>query len=317
MGEPITRLNPRVTSSINKDFLEYCLTILVWAASFLKPLEHEKRGRVPYDYRMLLVLCILRILLRKTYEDYEREMRRDPRICRFFWLEILPGKSTINDFMKKLDMKTIRKFNFFLIKPYIKRKLNIMMDASGIRIIGRSIWFCIRIKKDISKRECDKIHVAACTDLHLILNWFITNSRKHDSPYFIRLLKPFKKLGIVLADLGYLARKHFQFVADRKGALFIPFKSNSTGKPKGYETWKFAFNLWKKVNSVYMNIYHQRSKIEMVFSALKKRYGDKLYCRSKKMRRKEMALRFVAYNLRIVAYILHSEKKKLPLYVRA
>lgn len=317
MGEPITRLNPRVISSINKDFLDYCLKILVWTASFLKPIEHKKRGRVPYDYRMLLVLCILRILLCKTYEDYEREMRRDPRICDFFWLEVLPGKSTLNDFMKNLKMTTIRKFNLCLIRPLIKRQLNIMMDASGIRIIGRSIWFCIRIKKDISKKECDKIHIAACSDLHLILNWFITDGKKHDSPYFIRLLKPFRKLGVVVADLGYLARKHFQFVADRKGALFIPFKINSTAKPKSNPAWKYAFNLWKTINSVYLSIYHQRSKIEMVFSALKRRYGDELYCRSKRMRRKEMALRFVAYNVRIVAYFLHSQKKKLPLYVMA
>ena len=124
----------------------------------------------PYDYRVILVLCILRIFLRKTYADYEIEMRRDQRICNLLALQILPGKSTIQRGMQLFDMELLYAFNKILIHDAIQRKLNILVDASGIRIIGKSIWYLLRIKNNILRRECDKIHIAICSDLLLILN---------------------------------------------------------------------------------------------------------------------------------------------------
>jgi len=38
-----------------------------------------------------------------------------------------------------------------------------------------------------------------------------------------------------------------------------------------------------------------------------KRYGDKLYCKSASIRRKEMALRFIAYNLRLLIYYYYAK----------
>lgn len=317
MGEPITRLNPRVESAVQRILLEQAVRLLLAIALLFPAIEHEKRGVKPYDYRIIMVLCILRILLRKRYADYEIEMRTDSRICSLLGLQILPGKSTIQRGMQYFSMHFLREFNAVLIQEWIQRKLNIILDASGIRIIGRSIWFSIRVKRFISRRECDKVHLAVCSDFLLILNWRITTWRRNDSPFFMILLRPFTLLGTVFADLGYAARKHFQFVADRKGALFTPFKSNATAKPKSHPAWKAAFWLWKMLKTIYMSIYHQRSKIEAVFSALKKRYGDQLYCRSAVMRRKEMALRFIAYNTRIILYLNYSRQHNLSLWVRA
>jgi len=153
--------------------------------------------------------------------------------------------------------------------------------------------------------------------LLLILNFRITKWNRNDCPFLIKLLKPFKLLGLVFADKGYLSRKNFQFAVDRKGALFCPFKSNSTAKPNSNPAWKFAFNLFEKCNWIYMNIFHQRSKIEAVFSSVKKRYGDSFKCKKKTMRRKEVALRFIAYNVFIMLCYNYSVKQNLPLYVRA
>ena len=108
-----------------------------------------------------------------------------------------------------------------------------------------------------------------------------------------------------------------QYVVDKNGAAFIPFKKNATAKSKGNPAWKFAFNLWKICKSMYQSIYHQRSKVEAVFSALKHRYGDTLFCRTAKMRRKEMALRFIAYNLKIILYYRYAVDNNLNLWVRA
>ena len=320
MGEPRKRLNPQVESQVNRILLKQAVNLLLSVVLLLPVATTNKRGVKAYDYREILVLCILRILLKKTYIDYEIEMRTDPRICRAFGMKILPGKSTIQRGMELLNFNLLQQINLLLLKDVVKKQLNILIDSSGIRIFARSIWFCIKIKREISKRDCDKVHLAVCADLLLVLNWRITNGKRHDSPFFVILLKPFHWLGNVMADKGYLARKHFQFVADRKGQAFIPFKKgkkkSSIDSPKSYPAWKFAFHFWKVLNGVYMNIYHQRSRIESVFSAIKKRYGDKLNCKSARMRRREMSLRLIAYNVRILICARHAHKNNIPLWVR-
>src|SRR3989344_2451608 len=169
MGEPQKRLNPKVESQVNRILLKQAMNFLLSVVLLLPINATNKRGPKAYDYRDILGLCILRILLRKTYTDYEIEMRTDPRICRAFGMKILPGKSTIQRGMELLSINLLQQINLLLLKDIVKTKLNILVDASGIRILARSIWFCIRIKETISKRECDKVHLAVCADLLLIL----------------------------------------------------------------------------------------------------------------------------------------------------
>jgi hypothetical protein len=320
MGEPQKRLNPKVESQANRILLIEAINLILSVVLLLPVNLSNKRGTKAYDYRDILALCILRILLKYTYEDYEVKMREDSRICKAFGMKILPGKSTIQRGMELLTIDLLWKLNLLLLKDIINKKLNIIVDSTGIRISARSIWFCIRIKKEISKRDFDKVHLAVCSDLLVILNWRITNGKRNDCPLFAILIGPFRLLENVMADKGYLSRKNFQLVSDRFGQLFIPFKKGkkkgSTRKPKGYPAWSFAFDFWKTMNGVYMFFYHERSKIEAVNSALKKRYGDKLNCNSASMRRKEMSLRLIAYNVRLLIYDQYARKHNLPLYIR-
>ena len=147
----------------------------------MNPITNKKRGKKPYDYRILLVLCILRIMLRLSYEDYEKVMRTDKRICIPLGMKILPSKSTIQRAMKLLKFSLIMQFNRELIRGIIKRRLNVIIDSTGIRCIGRSVWYCIRINKEIEKRDCDKIHLAVDSDLLLILNFRITELQNGES----------------------------------------------------------------------------------------------------------------------------------------
>ena len=319
MGEPHKRLNPKVESQVNRILLNQAMKLLLSIVLLLPIKTSNKRGTKAYDYRDILGLCILRILLRKTYADYEIEMRTDPRICRAFSMRILPGKSTIQRGMEILSMDLLWQINLLMLKDIMKNKLDILIDSSGIRIFARSIWFCIRIKREISKRECDKVHLAVCADMLLIMNWRITNGRRNDCPFFRILIAPIRMIGYVIADKGYLARVNFQSAFDKGGQGIIPFKKGkkkqSRNKPCGFPAWKFAHDFWTVMNGLYMSIYHRRSRIEAVFSALKKRYGAKLNCSSASMRRKEMSLRLIAYNIRILICARYAEENNLPLYI--
>jgi len=317
MGKPNLRLNPTVESRCERILQQSAANLLLKAALLLPEREHTKRGQKPYDYRIVLVLCILRILFRKSYKDYEIEMRSDPRLCSIFGLKLLPSRSTIQRGIEMTSMGMLKFLNQNLVRDFIRNKVNVLLDASGIRIVGRSIWYSIRTNKPISRRECDKVHIAVCNDQLLIYNWFITNGKKNDSPFFVKLLRIFKTLGLVIADPGYLSRKNVQYVVDKGGAPFIWLKKNVTLKAKNSFAWKAMISLFRKLPSVFKTIYNQRSKVESIFSALKRRYGDKLYSRKWYLRRREMAMRFIAYNVKLILYITYAKKHNLNCWIRA
>jgi len=315
MGKPNIRLNPKVDSIRNRVLVEKGAETLLSAALVLPPPQYKGRGRRPYDYRVMLVLCVLRILLRKKYADYESEMRFDKRLMELLKLDKLPCKSTVNNYAFQFDLGFLSKFNKTLIESWVKKPVDLLLDSSGIRIVGRSIWFCIRTKQRILKKECDKIHIAVSLCSLLIANFKISNSKRNDSPFLKKLLLPFGFLGMVIVDKGYSGKKNAEFVANRKGAFFSPFKKNA--KPSGFSVWNSLFQLWKSFTAACEAIYHQRNKVEAVFSALKNRYGDRLFSKRWYMRRREMALRFIAYNVRVIIGIQIAREKNLPLWVRA
>ena len=315
MGKPKIRLNPQIDSIRNRVLLKKGTEILLSIALLLPAPEYKGRGRKPYDHRLVLVLCILRVLLRKKYADYEAEMRFDKRLCEMLKLEALPCKSTVNNYAFQFKLGFLSNFNRKLIGAWIKKPADLLLDASGIRLVGRSIWFCIRTQKRIRRKECDKIHIAVSLCSLLIANFKISNSRRNDSPFLRKLLRPFRLLALVIVDKGYSNKTNASFVANKKGAFFSPFKKNA--KHSGLNIWGYLHNLWQSFSSICESIYHQRNKVEAVFSALKKRYGDQLYSQRWYMRRREMAMRFIAYNVRIIIGIQIAREKGIPLWVRA
>jgi hypothetical protein len=295
--------------------LERATKLLLSVALLLCPPKYKGRGRKPYDYRIVLVLCILRILLRKRYADYETEMRFDKRLMEMLNLNELPCKSTVNNYSFSFSLSFLTEFNRKLIDAWIKKPVDLLLDASGIRLVGRSVWFCIRTKQKILRKDCDKIHIAVSLCSLLIANFRISNSKCNDSPFLRKLLDAFNTLGLVIVDKGYSGKKNAKYVANKDGAFFSPFKENA--RPTGLNLWANLYRLWSNLTQLCRNIYHQRSKVEAVFSALKERYGDQLYATTWYMRRREMAIRFIAYNTRIIVGIMIAREKHIPLWVRA
>ena len=203
MGKPNIRLNPQIRSEVARTLYKSSTELLLSVALLLPTKQRSCRGPKPYDYRMVLVLNILRVLLRKTYEDYETEMRTDKRLFEWLNMQCLPSKSTLHRHVQMLSLNQLVRFNRNLIDTWVKKPVDLLLDASGIQIVGRSIWFSIRTQRKILKKDCDKVHIAVSLCSLLIVNFRITNSRRNDLPFLRKLLNIFSKLGIIIADKGY------------------------------------------------------------------------------------------------------------------
>jgi len=65
MGKPNVRLNPRIESAVQRILLEKATKLILFIAMLFPKIKNESRGIKPYDYRIILALCILRIFLKK------------------------------------------------------------------------------------------------------------------------------------------------------------------------------------------------------------------------------------------------------------
>ena len=152
MGKPNIRLNPQIDSIRNRVLLEKGTQILLSVALLLPLSEYKGKGRKPFDYRLILVLNILRILLRKKYSDYETEMRFDKRLLEIFNLDKLPCKSCLNDYARQVNLNFLSNFNKKLIELWVKKPVDLLLDASGIRLIGRSIGSVLELNKRFERK---------------------------------------------------------------------------------------------------------------------------------------------------------------------
>jgi len=93
----------------------------------------------------------------------------------------------------------------------------------------------------------------------------------------------------VVADKGYDSRKNRLFVLNKlKAYPHIAYRKLSGITYTDNGTKKVICN---------NQIYHQRSKVETVFSVIKRKYGSQILSKSFETQKRELLIRLIAYNI--------------------
>jgi hypothetical protein len=111
------------------------------------------------------------------------------------------------------------------------------VDASGLSSAFYSRWLDYRFNEDKRIHEWLKVHLICGTKSNIVTHVVITDGKRADSPKFPELVKEtakFFKIKEVSADKAYSGRVNLQTVWDLGGIPYIPFKSGSSGKSRGY-----------------------------------------------------------------------------------
>ena len=324
MGEPNRRLNPKIIGPVNRGLL---LEAVLWmykeflilpcpGGVALREETRPGRGRPAWDWRILAVLLILCALLRKTWDDYEAELRKNISLAQVFGKTSLPSKSTLYRAFRSWPLRFWRIVLTHLVREFVRKDMWLLVDATGITLRSCSSWFLARIGERIRKRDHHKLHLLQLADWNLILDFRITRGKRHDSPVFRKMLRMLRNIGLVFGDKVYCCKKTVAMILQRGGAPFLCFKKNA--KTNGLSPWATQVRFAKGFFSwVWMNIYHRRNLVESAFSALKRRYGRALRSNLRETRRRELVLRLLAYNVRQILYIHYAQKNSLPVWVRA
>ena len=317
MGKPNKRANPRVVTRVNKDLARLTAK---QAKKFAKrlppPWKRNRRGKPPtHESRTVFVLCLIMTSLNLTYEGMEAEMRKG-YLKEILEVKILPSRSTLNRGMLRFDQKYIRKFNKLLVRKFVNKGMVVAVDATGIRLKTSSSWYDIRIGRRNRRRDNMKLHIAVNIHRNVVVEYKITSWKRSDMRQLGFLLRNIDELLRVLGDAGYLSRKNCDIVVNKNGTPFFAIKGNTTAKSEGSKAWRKMVLFAQERKELYDALYHMRSLVECIFSAIKRRYGNFVRAVKRKTRDATIALRILSFNIKQRLYDEYARRLKLPYWVQ-
>ena len=308
-----------MTNRVNRDLFGLAARDVKKAVfSLPKPWEKKKEGRPAHDPRIVVCLLVLKALFNYTYDTAESNLTKSSDLKRILGMEKLPGHSVLYRGMQKLSQEYIRRLNKRLTVRFrrrLGRKVDIALDSSGFRTKTSSHWFDIRVKRRNSRKDNEKLHIACDVNLGLIWNYCITDYKAHDSPFLKSLLSVFTVLRYVMGDAAYPSRDNCKEVAKKGGKPFLMPRKNSSPRPKGSKAWRDMINDFLHFMEYFLGVYHMRSCVESVFSSLKRRFGNFLRSVKKRVRRRELALKVLAYNVKQSLYVQTADELGVPLWI--
>ena len=247
------------------------------------PRYSSKFSNKIYDNRQKLSILILRQRLKMTYREVIRYLESNPLARAVLNLKEVPEFTTLIKFHNRLKPEMLNSL-------LCDKKANIVaVDASGFQANHMSYHYA-NVWHFQDKRKCRrylKLTIAIDTNTQYIMANKIRLSPRNDTIDFISVLKDLK-CDYVVADRGYDSKKNRRFVLRQmKAHPQIPYRSISpVYRLNGGAKLKF-----------HKQIYHQRSKVETVFSVIKRKYGNFILSKSFESQKKELIFRLVAYNI--------------------
>lgn len=236
-----------------------------------------------YDNHQKMIILIFRQKMRMTYRGIVRFLRFSHLARALLKLRSVPDHSTLVKFHKRVKSS-------ILDSLLCKKRVNIIaIDSSGFETSYMSYHYAnVWNRQDKRKwRRYLKVSIAIDTDSQYILSQKIRIGPRNDNIDFKPVMKNLN-CKFVVADKGYDSRENRHFVLrSMKAYPHIPRRKFSGVT---YERLGVPIKFNKE-------IYHQRSKVETVFSVIKRKYGSFVLSRTFENQKKELLFRVIAYNI--------------------
>lgn len=257
---------------------------------------HKKSNRI-FTVLQHIVLLALRQYENKSYRRFAEWLEEATNIMDYLNLKRIPHFTTLQKFTARISNSILQKILLSFVTVYCYNQEHIVgIDVTGFKS-AFSQYYDNRTTSNFSKRRTFiKNTISADTNRQLICRIKVRHSYCHDNIDFIPILSSIQKalpISLVVADKGYDDEKNHQFVSEcLLSGCIIPARFESV------PVWKTHGRYRKKMKRGYnKHLYHQRNKIETIFSVIKRMFGE--YIRSVKVntRNRVITFRCIAYNM--------------------
>lgn len=245
------------------------------------PKYFSKYSNHIYCNQQKLTILVLMQKLKLTYRGVVSFLRSNHEVRLLLGLYRIPVHTTLVRFTSKI------KDCINLILD-IKQASIVAIDSTGFELESKSYYYRNKwnSERKWKTKRYMKLSIVVDTNKQLILNYKIRKKLRHDNIDFKYLLNELK-INYLVADKGYDSKENRLFVIKKLKAIpNIPYRINSGITKLG------RIRVFFDIKS-----YHQRSKVETVFSVIKRRYGSVLRSRSFITQKVELISKLITYNL--------------------
>jgi transposase len=173
-------------------------------------------------------------------------------------------------------------------------------DSSGFSCSKFVRWYDEKYGVTRSGHDWVKVHLICGVKTGIVTAVRILDRDAGDCPQFKPLVEATAAAGFTVkevpADKAYLSHENLELVERLGGTAFVPFKSNSQQGEAG-TVWEKMYLYYQLRREEFLGHYHQRSNVESVFSAVKRKFGDSVRSKTEAAMVNEALCKILAHNL--------------------
>jgi hypothetical protein len=269
------------------------------------PLRGSRYANHLYTDHQHVVLLALRQHFRKSYRDFCDEVEVCTSLLEELELKKVPHWTTLQKFSKRADTRRLERLLLAYLVEARVRVLHLAVDSTGFSSTSASTYYTRVLEDRKSKtgghhrgvltHHYTKQTAAVETRKQLIVALKFRRGPSNDSPDFPLVLEKVLPaqlpVRLVLADKGYDAESNHEYAHEVLGSrTMIPVRYRGPGIRVGGRYRR------RDLRDFDEDAYHQRAKVETVFSVEKRKMGSHVLARNSSQQHKELIFRAFSYN---------------------
>jgi hypothetical protein len=255
------------------------------------PYLHRRSNHV-YTVWQHIVLLTLRQYECKSYRRFGQFLKEAFGVVEHIGLSRIPHYTTLQKAAARLKHGMLLKMLESFVMQVRIRKIFAGIDSTGLSHGQASYYYTKHYKL---RRKFVKISICADMKHQIVCSIKIRHRRRHDNMDFVPLLEHVSRIApvsTIVADRGYDSENN-HVITKRMGiantVIRPKYENLQVHKTKGLhrKNMKRSFD-WE--------LYHQRSKMETIFSVIKRMLGGHIMSRYILTQNRETMYRIIAYN---------------------